>query len=147
MHDANAEVVRRMARTFVLIASWIGPNGRTGHKLQGHRLNVSHLASRIGVDAREIDRYLAVFRSAGLLTCWQPPTTSDAPKGNKSGHCFNLYELPNVPAELVALLASFHRAWWPRSAAVIVSAPAHGAQREPLTSTGLAVFERFKPPD
>lgn len=117
VHDANAPTVRRAAQLFVLICSWLGPKGRTGHRKQGHRLNVPELARRVGLeDPREVERYLAVFRSAGLLVVWQPPASSGNAKGNISGHCFNLYELPEIPPELERHLAAFHHAWWPRRA-------------------------------
>lgn len=116
VHEANAPTVRRMALVFVIVCSWLGPTRRTGHHRQGHALRVDVLAEKAGCSVREVERYLAVLRSAGILRCWQPPSSSGLPKGNRSGHCFNLYELTceQLPPELERELAGFHRSWWPR---------------------------------
>lgn len=118
VHDENAPHIRRAAIVLVLICQWLGPTGRTGHRAQGSRLRVDVLADRAGVSIREIERYLAVLRQAGILKNWQPPKSSGLPAGI-SGHCFNLYELvAGIPKALEAHLARFHRAWWPRRATV-----------------------------
>lgn len=116
VHDLNAPHIRRAAIVLVLICQWFGPSGRTGHRAQGSRLRVDVLADRAGVSVREIERYLAVFRQAGILKNWQPPKSSGLPSGI-SGHCYALYELAaGIPRELERHLARFHRAWWPRRA-------------------------------
>lgn len=136
VHDANKLHVRRAVLMLVHILGWLGPAGRTGHKGQGARLRVDMLAERCALrerplDRKEVQRYLAVFRSAGILRAWQPPAydengvRNDLPVG-PSGHCFNFYELAwdEMPAELERALASFHRRWWPRRARVAALAPA-----------------------
>lgn len=126
VHGANSPVVRRAAQLFALIASWCGPDGRTGHHKQGHSLNLRYLADKLGLeDPREVQRYLAVLRAAGLVAVWQPPDSSGCMKGNLSGHCFNLYEIELSP-ELERALAAFHRSWWPRRATL---APLDGSAR------------------
>lgn len=125
VHGANADHVRRMALMLVHVLSWLGPDGRTGHHRQEARLRVDVLRAKCGLeDRREVQRYLAVFRSAGILQAWQPPAYDENGVRNQcpvgpSGHCFNFYELAgDVPPELERALASFHRSWWPRRAAL-----------------------------
>jgi len=129
VHDANALHVRRLALMAVHILGWLGPAGRTGHERQGARLRVDVLAQRCALrdkplDRKEVQRYLAVLRSAGILSAWQPPAYDEHGVRNTlpvgpSGHCFNFYELAgDVPPELERALASFHRLWWPRRVAL-----------------------------
>lgn len=147
VHDPNSPTVRNMARVLTLVCSWLGPNKRTGHALQGHWLNVEHLAKRVGLEVKEVERYLAIFRSQRLLLSWQPPSSSGAPKGNRSGHAFNLYELASLPPELERHLKAFHRSWWPKTPAEREQQAWQADRRAPVTEAGRAAFERFKPPD
>ncbi len=131
VHDANADIVRNIATLFVLICSWLGPTGKTGHDRQKHFLRVDVLAEKLAActpsgkcSVREVERYLTVLRSAGVLACWQPPSSSGLPKGKFSGRCFNLYTLVgDIPPELERELADFHRVWWPRRAAAALVPP------------------------
>jgi hypothetical protein len=141
VHDANARCVRRLALMLVHVLGWLGPAGRTGHARQAARLRVDVLADKCALggrplDRKEIQRYLAVLRSAGILSAWQPPAYDENGVRNTlpvgpSGHCFNFYELTgDVPPELERALASFHRLWWPRRVAaplVPKGAPVDGA--------------------
>lgn len=161
IREANSLCVRRMALVWCQLASWLGPNGRTGHRAQGHRLNVAELAKRAGsldrpLSVREVERYLAAFESAGLIKRWQPPKSSGAPKGTRSGHCFNLYALPagKLPPQLEKQLQRFHAAWWPRAARAEPAAPPAIAPgtRGPIGEAGAAALAELRrrglgPPD
>lgn len=121
----NAPDVRRVAMLLVLICSWMRPRDvrgrpgkRTGHHGQAAALSMSAIGRRLALPGedrerlgeREIERYLALLRTAGILRNWQPPASSKNDKGHLSGHCFQLYELPEMPRELQQALASWHRA-------------------------------------
>lgn len=143
VHGPNAPCVRRAALLYTWICSWLGPRGRTGHAKQEHRLNVGALAAKVGLeDPREVERYLAVFRQAGLLRAWQPPRSSGLPYGRLSGHCFSLYEL-DVPPELEKHLARFHHAWWPRRGAAL--APEGGGAFSDASQIAAALRRREAP--
>lgn len=145
----------RQALAFLLVLSWMRPSTkRTGSYRQQARLwlgkarelergeNPGGLAGRCGVSVRELQRYFAVWRSAGLVGSWQPPQSSGLAKG-KSGHCFNLYELQvPMPPEAVERLKRYDRAAPATGAAAPVSSLAAPDQR-PLSESAQRAAAAF----
>lgn len=145
--DANAPHVRRQARALVYMLGWMRQDRRgnwvTGHPAQGHRLCMSALALACGVGVREVERFLAVLESGGLIHRWQPPTSSDAPKGNLSGHCFQMYALKgDAPRALVEALTRWHGSARVEARAQLVEAPRVEAPAGELD--GLRIAEWLK---
>jgi hypothetical protein len=95
---------------------WLG-NGRkrklTDGKVVAQRCPPGSLASKLNRCPRQIQRYMAIARSAGILDNLQPPrhTVSDPRlKGRRSGHAYAMYTLTGaVPRELAVRLARHYR--------------------------------------
>ena len=129
---ANSLDVRRMALALTLILACIRPGARRVNPRAYELLNVKTLAWRVGVSERELDRYLAIFRMAGILKAWQPPGESGCHKGS-SGHCFALYEmLEEQPPELRSELEAYYGKARAAERAALTQAP-HAAARAPAT--------------
>lgn len=152
----------RQALAFLLVLSWMRPSTkRTGSYRQQARLwlgkardleegeNPGGLAGRCGLSVRELQRYFAVWRSAGLLGSWQPPQSSGCAKG-KSGHCFNLYELQvPMPVEAVERLKRYDKAEPATAAAAAGSsqgAPDHRPMPESTQKAAAAFLARVTGP-
>lgn len=134
--SADSKVVRRIARMVLHIAAWMGTHGdgRTGSSAQRGRLAMGWLVKWVGVQRRELARYLAVLRRAGVMDSWQPPQTSGMPRGSNTGMCFAVYRFcQGVPAALRARLECWRQKMAPKAAREL-SAPATAAQA-PRTGT------------
>lgn len=110
------------------------------------------VAGRVGRTVRELERYLAVFRTAGILEAWQPPANSGSPKSRK-GHCYNVYELAvPMPLELNETLEAWRAAHkrkereTVRRAAEAPRTPERPQPTESAAKTAAALLARFAPP-
>lgn len=145
----NAPDIRKQAFALLLVLGWMRPGGRrTGHPTQGHALNMKAIAGRTGVSVRELERYLVVWADAGLLKRWQPPASSNAPKGNLSGHCFNLFELVDeMPDELRAELERWHGTSRRATRQALTTAPtARAALPDVTDGADVLAYLRARPP-
>lgn len=96
MRGADESCTRHQALVFLAILEgfWHDPHDPAHPRACGSKLYVPRLAARAGVTVREVQRYLAAFRTAGLLTTWQPPVTERTPKVMRGKrHAYNVYRL------------------------------------------------------
>lgn len=130
VREANSKVVRRLCETLVRIAGWI--DAKQNVTRGAARVSVGAVARLVNISEREAQRYLAFFRSVGVLRAWQPPQTSAAPKGG-NGFCYELYSfVEGVPETLKGLLQRYNAQQGPKPRPAAVAAPAQ-AERAPAT--------------
>jgi len=103
---------RRMAVFLLCVLEhlWHAPAHPDKPRVCNWRVYLPRLAARVGVTPRELERYLAIFRSAGLVDAWQPPKTDKTPRHmhGTSGHCYNVYRLNQpIPRALAERLKKF----------------------------------------
>jgi hypothetical protein len=162
VREPESAPVRHMAILLLTVLERLEPDGSrvASRALWLGNPNAIHqppnsLAGRVGRTVRELERYLAVFRTAGILEAWQPPSSSGSLK-SKRGHCYNVYSLAvPMPRELTATLAEWRNAHKRKVAADArerAKAPEpRGAALPPSTTTdGQALTQkllsRFLPP-
>jgi hypothetical protein len=107
---ADSALVRRVCEYVLRLCGWMGleGDGRTGRAGQGAALSVGHLGRLLEVSDRTLTRENVVLRATGLMDIWQPPQTSKAPKGDHSGHCFQMFRWAGgMPAPLRAILTAW----------------------------------------
>lgn len=153
--------VRHMAIMLLTVLERLPPGGSRvasrglwlGNPNPGQRQPPNSVAGRVGVEVRELERYLAVFRTAGILEAWQPPATSGSPKSRR-GHCYNVYDLAvPMPRELTETLEAWRAAHQTqeraavRRAAEAPAAPERAKPTESAAAVAAALLARFKPPD
>lgn len=89
------------------------------------------LAARLSCSPRELDRYLAVLNTHGILAIHQrPPTRAESERGLEWGYAVYQW-LCALPRQLAARLRSLQRR----------SAPAVAPERVPLTDDGRALAD------
>lgn len=153
---------RRMSALLLDILQRASASGRawTSKLFRGHskRLNgdgeLEHMparsaggqAARLGVSPREIERYLEVFKAAGILDVWQGP--SDAPRAFRGeAYAYAVYQwIGPVPNAVAVRLAQ----WWGRSgralkagAAPDVAARCEDDPRAPLSAAADALADKL----
>jgi hypothetical protein len=159
LRDAESAPVRAMAILLITVLEAFEPGGSrvASRGLWLGNPNAEHqppnsVAGRIGRSVRELQRYLAVFRWAGILEAIQPPSKSGSVKGKK-GHCYNVYMLAvPMPLTLHETLASWRAAHvkTQRTKQRTAAAAPPAASQRPLSpnasKTAALYAARFVPP-
>ncbi len=92
----------------VLEQMWWEPHDPSAPRTCGSKLYLPRLAARIGVGVRELDRYLAILRTAGILQAWQPPAKDLPAKMRGKKHAYNVWRLNRaLPRPLTERLKRF----------------------------------------
>ena len=87
---------RRQAVLLLMVLEqvWHDPHDVHAPRICNQRLYLQRLAARVGVHVREVQRYLAILRSGGLVDTWQPPVTDATPKSMRGKrHCYSVWRL------------------------------------------------------
>jgi hypothetical protein len=117
LREAESAPVRAMALLLLTVLEHFEPGGSRvasralwmGNPRAIHQPPNS-LAGRTGRSVRELQRFLAVFRCAGILEAVQPPSSSGSLKGKK-GHPYNVWILAApMPVSLHETLAAWRTA-------------------------------------
>ena len=160
VRDSESAPVRAMAILLITVLEAFDPGGsRTAKKAlwlgnpHAERQPPNSLAGRIGRSMREAQRYLAVFRTAGILDAVQPPSWTGSLK-SKKGHCYNVYMLAvAMPRELNETLAAWRAAHVKTQRTATrkqADAPPSAPERRPMSAsaekTAADYAKRFLPP-
>lgn len=172
VHEANTPQERRACALLLMVLSWVTPTGRawTSKLFRGHNKRLTDdgalehmpaksaggLAARLGISPREIDRYLQVWKAAGILQVWQGP--NDAPKRFRGAeYAYAVFQwVGEVPRAVSERLAN----WWRRApragdapkattqaaAAMAAARPSERGTTETASKLAADLFARFAPP-
>lgn len=107
------------------------------------------LSGRLGRSVRELERYLVVFRCAGVLGAHQPPGSAPGVVRSRRGYAYNVYTLQQaMPRELHEALqgwrASFRAKQVQAQRDAALAAPA--TPRGPLSESARAFAAKLLPP-